>query len=118
MNPEFWRAFVPDMLKRAQARGIPHFHLFGEVYTGEMDPARLAEHTRVDKLPAVLDFAFTAAVAHTIAGNAGTDELVRLFAADPLYEGGPSAARQLPTFISNHDAGRFASVLRHERPGA
>ena len=118
VNPEFWQAFVPAMLKRAKARGIPHFHIFGEVFTGEMDPARLAEHTRVDKLPAVLDFAFAVAIADTIVRNAGTDELVRLFAADPLYEGGPSAAQQLPTFISNHDAGRFASFLRHARPDA
>jgi len=118
VNPEFWQAFVPAMLKRAKARGIPNFHIFGEVATGEMDPARLAEHTRVDRLPAVLDFAFAVAVADTIAGKAGTDELVRLFAADPLYEGGAGAARRLPTFISNHDAGRFASFLRHARPEA
>jgi glycosidase len=118
VNPEFWQAFVPAMLKRAKARGIPNFHIFGEVATGEMDPARLAEHTRVDKLPAVLDFAFAVAVIDTIAGHAGTDELVRLFAADPLYEGGAAAAQRLPTFISNHDAGRFASFLRRARPEA
>src|SRR5258707_2115707 len=118
VNPEFWQAFVPAMLKRAKARGIPNFHIFGEVATGEMDPARLAEHTRVDRLPAVLDFAFAVAILDTIAGHAGTDELVRLFAADPLYEGGAGAARRLPTFISNHDAGRFASVLRQARPDA
>ncbi len=118
VNPEFWQAFVPAMLKRAKARGIPNFHIFGEVATGEMDPARLAEHTRADKIPAVLDFAFAVAVIDTLVRHAGTDELVRLFAADPLYEGGASAALQLPTFISNHDAGRFASFLREARPEA
>jgi glycosidase len=118
VNPEFWQAFVPAMLRRARARGIPNFHIFGECFTDQMDPARLAEHTRVDKLPAVLDFAFQVALVDTIAGNAGTEELARLFAADSLYEGGASAALRLPTFNGNHDAGRFASFLRKARPDA
>ncbi len=118
VNPEFWQAFVPAILARAAAKGIPNFHVFGEVATGSMDPALLAEHTRVDKLPAVLDFAFAAAVRDTVAGNAGTNELARLFDADPLYEGGAAAALQLPTFISNHDAGRFAYFVRKARPAA
>ncbi len=117
VNPEFWQAFVPAMLARAAARGIPNFHIFGEVATQEMDPAALAVHTRVDRLPAVLDFAFTAAVRDTVAGQAGTDELARLFAADPLYEGGAQAALQLPTFVGNHDDGRFAYHVLHQRPG-
>jgi glycosidase len=118
VNPEFWQAFVPAMLARAGARGIPNFHIFGEAASGDMDPAALAVHTRVDRLPAMLDFAFSAAVRDTVAGTAGTDELARLFAADPLYEGGESAALQLPTFIGNHDAGRFAYFVGKERPGA
>ncbi len=118
VNPEFWQAFVPAIRAHAAARGIPNFHMFGEVATAEMDPALLAQHTRVDKLPAVLDFAFAAAVRDTVAGSAGTDELARLFAADSLYEGGVSAALQLPTFISNHDGGRFARQVQLARPTA
>jgi glycosidase len=83
-----------------------------------MDPGVLALHTRVDKLPAVLDFAFAAAVRDTVAGRAGTEELARLFAADPLYEGGEDTARQLPTFVSNHDGGRMAYFVRRARPKA
>jgi len=118
VNPEFWQAFVPAIRARATARGIPNFHMFGEVATQEMDPALLAVHTRVDKLPAVLDFAFAAAVRDTVAGESGTDELARLFAADPLYEGGEVAALQLPTFVGNHDDGRFAFKVQHARPAA
>jgi glycosidase len=118
VNPEFWQAFVPAMRKRAAERGIPNFHIFGEAATSDIDPASLAVHTRVDKLPAMLDFAFSAAVHDTVAGHAGTDELARLFAADPLYEGGELAAMQLPTFIGNHDAGHFAYFVQKERPGA
>ncbi len=117
VNPEFWQAFVPAMLARARARGIPNFHIFGEVSTAAADAAPLAVHTRVDRLPAVLDFAFAAALRATLAGSSGTEVLTRLFEQDALYEGGAAAARQLPTFISNHDDGRFAYFVRSARPG-
>lgn len=112
VNPEFWQKFVPAMLARAKRDGIPHFHIFGEVATSEMDPAHTAEHTRVDKLPSVLDFPFGRAVIDVVAGVKGTDELAKLFQADSLYEGGAQAALQLPTFLGNHDAGRFPALLR------
>ncbi|HJY42724.1 MAG TPA: alpha-amylase family glycosyl hydrolase, partial [Steroidobacteraceae bacterium] len=106
------------MLQRAAANGIPHFHIFGEVSTSDIDVALLARYTRDARLPAVLDFAFASAVRATVAGNAGTDKLARLFADDTLYANGEQTALQLPTFISNHDAGRFAYYVRKERPQA
>ncbi len=116
VNPEFWQAFVPAMLERAKARGIPNFHIFGEVY--DPDPAALARFTRVDRYPAVLDFAFQSAVTDVIAGKAGTDRLARLFFLDANYAGGEAAALQLPTFLGNHDMGRFAHFVRKARPQA
>ncbi|WP_066722996.1 alpha-amylase family glycosyl hydrolase [Sphingomonas pituitosa] len=113
VNPEFWQAFVPAMLARAKAKGIPNFHIFGEVADPEV--AALAQHTRVDKFPAVLDFAFNQAVTDVASGK-GTDRLARAFAADVLYEGGAPAARRLPTFVSNHDAGRIATFIRQALP--
>lgn len=118
VNPEFWQKFVPAMLTRAKANGIPNFHIFGEVATGEMDPAHTAVNTRVDKLPSVLDFSFTRAAVDVVSGTAGTDELAKLFRADPLYEGGAEAALELPTFLGNHDAGRFPMLLKHFVPKA
>jgi len=116
VNPEFWQQFVPAMLARAKARGIPHFHIFGEVATSDMDPAHTAVNTRVDKLPSVLDFSFTRAVVDVVSGTSGTDELAKLFRADPLYEAGVAGARRLPTFLGNHDAGRFPLLLKHFMP--
>jgi len=116
VNPEFWRAFVPAMRARAAAVGIRNFHMFGEVATDKMDTALLARHVREDHLPAVLDFAFAAAVHATVAGKAGTAELARLFADDEVYPDGAATARQLPTFVSNHDAGRFGYFVRRARP--
>jgi glycosidase len=112
VNPEFWQRFVLAMQKCAGAKGIPNFHIFGEVATGEMDPAHTAVNTRLDKLPSVLDFSFGRAVIDTVGGKAGTDELAKLFRADPLYEGGAAGARRLPTFLGNHDAGRFPALLK------
>jgi glycosidase len=118
VDAEFWRRFAPAMLARAKAAGIPHFHIFGEVATGDMDPAHTAANTRVDKLPSVLDFAFMNAIVDVVAKGHGTDELAKLFRADPLYEGGAAAALQLPTFLGNHDAGRFAALIRQFMPKA
>ena len=112
VNPEFWQKFVPATLACARKKGIPNFHIFGEVATGDMDPAHTAVNTRLDKLPSVLDFSFGRAVIDTVAGKAGTDELAKLFRADPLYEGGVAGARRLPTFLGNHDAGRFPRLLQ------
>src|SRR5690606_24193385 len=78
----------------------------------------LAVHTRVDRYPAVLDFAFRAAALQTIAGEKGTESWERLFFGDPLYEGGAGMAQQLPTFVSNHDAGRFSMFVRRAFPTA
>jgi len=44
--------------------------------------------------------------------------LAKLFRADPLYEGGADAALRLPTFLGNHDAGRFPMLLKHFAPKA
>ena len=118
VNAEFWQKFVPAMLACARKKGIPNFHIFGEVATGDMDPAHTAVNTRLDKLPSVLDFSFTRAVVDVVSGVAGTDELEKLFRADPLYEGGAPAALRLPTFLGNHDAGRFPMLVKHFAPKA
>lgn len=116
VNPEFWQVFVPAMLERARAKGIPNFHIFGEV--ADPDVAALARHTRVDRLPTVLDFAFALTANQVAAGKAGTDQLARVFVADTLYEGGEATALRLPTFVSNHDAGRTGFFLRRDLPEA
>lgn len=116
VNPEFWQAFVPAMQERAKRKGIPNFHIFGEVY--DPDAGMLARFTHVDHYPSVLDFAFQSAVAEAIAGKAGTEKLARLFSFDALYAGGEQTALQLPTFLGNHDMGRFAYFVRKARPHA
>ena len=118
VNPEFWAQFVPAMRARATAKGIPHFHIFGEVSDHEIRPAKLAQHTLVDKLPAVLDFSFRQAVIDTVAGTRGTDAFEQLFDGDVLYAKGFDTAVILPTFTGNHDDGRFATFVRRAFPQA
>ena len=116
VNPEFWQAFVPAMLARAKARGIPNFHIFGEVY--DHDPGMLARFTHVDRYPAVLDFAFQTTATDVANGAKGTDALARLFMADALYVGGEDGAMQLPTFLGNHDMGRIGGFIAKAHPEA
>ena len=118
VDPAFWQAFVPAMLARARARGIPNFAIFGEVSTPDLDPGRQAQHTRVDKIPTTLDFGFRHAVEDVVIGKAGPRELAKLFFADPLYEGGAKAALTLPTFLGNHDDGRIGWFIKRAIPDA
>ena len=116
VDPGFWQVFVPAMRERARQRGIPNFHMFGEVYKDVPQNGYIAEYTRRDKLPAVLDFAFQASMRETLGRGAGTVMLAHLFDGDVLYEGGEPAALNLPTFLGNHDMGRFSTLLKQDMP--
>ncbi len=118
VNPEFWQKFVPAILARAKADGIPNFHIFGEVGMDDVNVARTARHTREDKIPYTLDYPFAEAVRQVVAGTRGPDVLARLFADDVLYQGGYHTAEGLPTFVSNHDQGRFGYFIRQAFPSA
>ena len=112
VNPEFWQQFLPAMKSCAAAEGIPNFYMFGEVY--DPDPAALARFTREDGFDQTLDFAFQSAVFDVVAGRAPTERLYKTLQADALYEMGH--ARTQPTFLGNHDMGRFSGMLRGANP--
>ncbi len=116
VNPEFWQKFVPAMLETAQAEGIPNFYIFGEVYSASPDSGFLAQFTRRDGFPYVLDFAFQRAVQAVVGENEAPAVLVDMFAGDVNYEGGEEAARGMPTFLGNHDMGRFTTLVKAANP--
>ena len=118
VNPEFWQVFAPAIMAHAKAKGISNFHIFGEVASDGMDVQAQTLHTRVAKFPSVLDFVFRRAAIETVAGRAGTELLATMFEGDDLYEGGKATAKQLPTFLGNHDFGRFAREMRLAHPDA
>ena len=116
VDPGFWQHFVPKMERCAQEAGIPNFHMFGEVYRDEPSNGYIAQYTRRDKLPAVIDFAFQTAMVEVLARRKGTGVLNALFDGDVLYEGGEDTALSLPTFLGNHDVGRFATFIQEANP--
>ena len=116
VNPEFWQKFVPAMLETAQAKGIPNFHIFGEVYIDSPVPGGLAKFTRRDGFPAVLDFSFQAAMREVVAKGQSPEIIADLLDADILYKGGEGAGTQMPTFLGNHDMGRFSMFVKQANP--
>ncbi len=114
VRPEFWQQFAPAMLDHASSLGIENFHIFGETY--DFDPAQLARYTIEHKLPAVLDFAFQGIAVNVIAQGEPARQFEGLFAADTVYKNGAETAAILPTFLGNHDMGRFAGFVRTHAP--
>ncbi|RZJ04355.1 MAG: alpha-amylase [Brevundimonas sp.] len=114
VNPEFWRAFVPAILERARAKGIPNFHIFGETYDFQSGTA--AMHTVVDGLPTVLDFAYQRVVQNLATGAATPEAMGYLLMEDAIYAGGVETALKLPTFTGNHDMGRIGHLILKEKP--
>ncbi len=124
VNTEFWQEFTPAVLAYARAEdddslgtngaGIPHFTMFGEVYSS--DPGTLSYFTTEAKIPSVLDFGFQASMTSAINNNGvvasdATHPLTDLFTKDDLYSDADSDASTLINFVGNHDMGRFASFL-------
>jgi len=103
-------------MARARAAGIPNFHIFGEVSIDDVDVGRLARNSRITGMDNVLDFGLKNAAMEAIAGSAPTSVLARLFADDVLYPQGEATAATNASFISNHDAGRFAWFARRANP--
>ena len=109
VNDSFWRGFLPAMTDAATARGRPRFYIFGEVYV--FDPQRLSHFTRNAGFDTVLDFAFQRTAQRVIAEDGPTRMLADLFARDDYYIAANRDSRHLPTFLGNHDMGRFARFV-------
>ncbi|WP_281301502.1 MULTISPECIES: alpha-amylase family glycosyl hydrolase [unclassified Iodidimonas] len=109
VNMAFWQRFVPEIRAYAAALGNPHFYVFGEVY--DPDPKALSQYVRDGKFPAVLDFGFQSIAQKVLIDGAPTQMLADFFAADRLYQSDWSDAGLLPTFLGNHDMGRFGHFL-------
>ena len=115
---EFFERFIPPLIERAKLRNIPNFHIFGEVAMGEPEMDVATRSTRGTELPYVIDFPFALTVIANVAGRGRTAMLQNLFADDVLYQGKAKTALRLPTFISNHDRGRFGWYIRQAHKSA
>ena len=110
VNPEFWQAFLPAVLKTAAAAGKSYFPIYGEVW--DTDPNYLAKYVTDYKFPGVLDFAFQAAASKYATYGNGERDLLDIFNQDDLYTTATTSAYGLTTFIDNHDMGRIGNFLQ------
>ena len=112
VNPEFWQAFVPAIMARAKAKGIDHFHIFGEIAYEEPTATLAAQVMAQSRLPYALDMGFAKAAQLVASGKAGPRLMAEFLQQDAIYPGGAKTALGLPTFLGNHDFGRFAMFVR------
>ena len=112
VNPEFWQAFVPAILERAEAKGIKHFHIFGEIAYEEPTATLAAQVMAESHLPYALDMGFAKAAQLVASGKAGPRLMAEFLQQDAIYPGGARTALGLPTFLGNHDFGRFSMFVR------
>lgn len=112
VNPQFWQAFVPAMQARAKARGIEHFHIFGEIAYEEPTATLAAQVMAESGLPHALDMGFAKAAQLVASGKASPRLMAEFLQQDAIYPGGATTALGLPTFLGNHDFGRFAMFVR------
>jgi glycosidase len=112
VNPEFWRAFVPAIMKRAEAKGIDHFHIFGEIAYEEPTATLAAQVMAESQLPYALDMGFAKAAQMVASGKSPPRLMAEFLQQDAIYPGGAKTALGLPTFLGNHDFGRFSMFVR------
>ncbi|PKP95769.1 MAG: alpha-amylase [Alphaproteobacteria bacterium HGW-Alphaproteobacteria-14] len=112
VNPEFWQAFVPAMLARARAKGVDHFHIFGEIAYEEPTATLAAQVMAESHLPYALDMGFAKAAQQAASGAASPRVMAEFLQQDVIYPGGAATALGLPTFLGNHDFGRFSMFVR------
>ena len=110
VNPEFWKVFLPAVLKTASAAGKSYFPIYGEVW--DTDPNYLSKFVTDYKFPGVLDFAFQAAASKYATYGNGERDLLEIFNQDDLYTTATTSAYGLTTFLDNHDMGRIGMFLQ------
>ncbi|MDR1799608.1 MAG: hypothetical protein LBR19_06990, partial [Bifidobacteriaceae bacterium] len=100
---EFWQQFTQVI-----AAHDPDFFTFGEVFEGAVTTT--SPYVRDTDMNAVLDFPLELTLRDYLKGGAGSS-LQGLFQADDYYTTDHSDARDLPTFLDNHDMGRIGYLL-------
>lgn len=116
VDDEFWKAFGPAVLEFAADEGKDEFFMFGEVF--DTSRAKTSHFTTTDRQQAVLDFPFQAAARDFVSRSGSAEDLAAFYADDDWYTDADSSASQLPTFLGNHDMGRFGGFLEADNGAA
>ncbi len=121
VNDEFWQQFGPGITDYAHSHGKPDFFMFGEVAldgSGPEQKAFTSHYSTHDKMQSVLDFPFQDAARTYVSRQGSAKALASFFENDDWYTDADSNAYQLPTFLGNHDMGRFGFFLKNDDPTA
>ncbi len=118
VNVEFWQAFAPALQQAAGAVGTAHFYAFGEVADGQGRPEVLSYFTTRARMQGVLDFGFQKMARAFVSRNQSPVGLQTFFAGDDYYTDSDTRVTPLPTFLGNHDMGRFGRFLMQDNPDA
>ncbi|MFL6140979.1 MAG: alpha-amylase family glycosyl hydrolase [Labedaea sp.] len=116
VNDEFWQKFGPRVLQFAHEHGKRDFFMFGEVF--DTTKSFTSHFTTTDTMQAVLDFPFQDAARNFASRSAPASQLESFFNADDWYTDADSNVYELPTFLGNHDMGRFGGFVQADNPGA
>ena len=100
------------MLERAEANGIEHFHIFGEIAYEDPSATIAAQVMAESGLPYALDMGFAKAAQMVVSGRQSPRTMAEFLVQDAIYPGGAKTALGLPTFLGNHDFGRFSMFVR------
>jgi len=112
----FWQQFGPAVLEVAASEGKDDFFMFGEVF--DTSRATTSHFTTTDDQQAVLDFPFQDAARTFVSRDGSAEDLAAFYADDDWYTDADSSAYSLPTFLGNHDMGRFGGFLRADNATA
>ncbi|MFI6843522.1 pullulanase-type alpha-1,6-glucosidase [Kitasatospora sp. NPDC050467] len=116
VNMAFWQQWAPALKDFAAKQGNKKFFMFGEVYSG--DPAVTSPYVTKGRLQATLDFPFQNAARSYVSQGGPASGLADVYGQDYRYTTADTDAYELPTFLGNHDMGRFGSFLLGDNQGA
>lgn len=114
VNIEFWQQVMPDVEKYAASVGKKQFYVFGEVASATAP--EVSWWSTKGNSGSMLDFPFQGAIRKSLSENAPVSTLADLFAQDDMYTTNKYNAYNLATFVSNHDMGRMANMLKLDTP--
>ena len=116
VNQEFWEAFLPAIREKAHELGRDDFIAFGEVTSG--DPAFVSSFSTTATADAELDFPMQSAIRDFVSQAHGTANILQTLDEDDYYTRHDGNAYDLPTFLGNHDMGRWGYFLKQDNPSA
>jgi len=113
VDDNFFKNWTPLLNDSAKSVGISNFTVFGEVY--EVNPVELMTYVRRNKIQTVLDFPFQRTATDFASGYSDAKVLANLFLDDDLYTSPTSSAKNLVTFLGNHDMGRAGYIIETKK---